>query len=93
MKNQKQEITARMAVRIDAFIALKNALLPAFCEDMACDETCPMYRASSKLEPCSWQRTYEAIDRMAMQKARSKIAEDEPEIPALSSDPDFLEID
>lgn len=59
----KQKLTDRMKLRITAISALKNAILPGFCEDMVCDDTCPLY-LNLFYEPCQWQRTYNSINRM-----------------------------
>jgi hypothetical protein len=61
---QKQKMTARMVVRAKAFLAMKDALLPGFCEDMVCDDACPFYINLPGNEPCSWIKTYQSIDRM-----------------------------
>jgi hypothetical protein len=67
----KQPLTDRMKLRIQALSALKNALLPGFCEGMVCDQTCPLYihkYLHKRNEPCEWMKTYEAIDRMELIK-------------------------
>ena len=61
--NDIQPMTERMKLRIQAFASLKNALLPGFCEGMACDRSCPVY-LNVRDEPCEWMKTYESINRM-----------------------------
>jgi hypothetical protein len=69
---EKQELTARMVIRTKALIAMKDALLPGFCEDMVCDHTCPFFISDpndSRIrpnEPCSCIKMYHSIDRMKL---------------------------
>jgi hypothetical protein len=60
----KRKATTRMKLRIDAFDALKGALLPGFCEGMECDADCPLFADLPGNEPCAWQKTYTAIGSM-----------------------------
>jgi hypothetical protein len=60
----EQELSERMVFRTKALVAIKNAVLPGFCEGMTCDHTCPMYVRLPGNEPCVWQKTYRAIDDM-----------------------------
>jgi hypothetical protein len=54
--------TQRIILRTRALGALKDAILPAFCEGLACDKTCPFY--INKLTDCLWMQTCECIDQM-----------------------------
>ena len=66
-----QELTDRMKLRITAIIALKNAILPGFCDGMVCDQTCPLYLPTRR-DPCEWMKTYGAIDNMELQLLKNK---------------------
>lgn len=67
----KQKLTDRMKLRITAISALKNAILPGFCEDMVCDSTCPLY-LPLPAEFCQWQKTYNSINRMELIALKEK---------------------
>lgn len=67
----KQQLTDRMKLRITAIAAVKGAILPAFCEDMACDHSCPLFNTGIR-EPCDWMKTYEAINRMELKMLKEK---------------------
>lgn len=61
----KQNLSARMILRSKALVALEKAILPGFCEDMKCDNTCPYWARTNPTDEmqrsCIWIKTYQAI--------------------------------
>jgi hypothetical protein len=60
---EKKPLTERMVLRIKALVAVKKAILPAFCEGIeTCNESCPLFIGWNK--PCKWEKTYMDIDEL-----------------------------
>ena len=71
----EQEISARMVVRAEALCAVEKAILPAFCEKMKCDNTCPLWieKDCPRVElACVWCKTTAALTALENATAKAK---------------------
>jgi hypothetical protein len=53
--------TDRMIVRVKALGAIKDALLPSFCDGQRCGTPCPFY---NKDNDCLWLTTMDYIEQL-----------------------------
>ena len=71
----EQEISTRMVVRVEALRAVEKAILPAFCEEMTCDNTCPMWveKDCPRVDlACVWCKTTRALTELENEVAKAK---------------------
>ena len=62
-----QEISARMVIRAEALRAVEKAILPAFCEEMKCDNTCPLWveKDCPRVElTCVWNKMLHSMTEL-----------------------------
>ena len=59
------ELDKRMELRLNALIATKRAIAPAFCAGRGvCDRSCPLYK--DDLDRCYWLDALTAIEDLEM---------------------------
>jgi len=71
----EQEISTRMVVRVEALRAVEKAVLPAFCNEMTCNNTCPLWieKDCPRVElSCVWIKTTSALTELENAVAKAK---------------------
>lgn len=87
-----------MRVRVKALVAMKDAMLPGFCAQQDCGESCIFWNPQPEHPTalCYWMEVYQNINLMESQiwkfDNHGSIEEPEPDN-NMVNDPNYLEID
>lgn len=71
----EQEISTRMVVRVEALRVVEKAILPAFCEEMECNNTSPLWveKDCPRVElACVWNKMLHSMTELEGAVARAE---------------------